>query len=120
MAKASTDSSTPVKEPHVLYAENMAFAGYGIPLWDPEPLKGEDEVVLGDVGILRNGHFRRLFNVLASGGHFWNAKGVPQDFVQHRLGTARIDGPHDVEATLLHSPSIRVESLQSEAARLCV
>ena len=86
-------------------------------MWDPEPAKGEGEVELGDVGILRDGQFRRLFNILVNGDHFWNLRGVPGDFVEHRLGAARVDGPHALDTAVFHSQDISLES-QPNALKL--
>ena len=40
------------------------FAVYGHALWDPDPGNLYPAVKVGDVGYIREGKFRRLFNVL--------------------------------------------------------
>ena len=42
----------------------MKFAVYGHALWDPDPGNLYPAVKVGDVGYIREGKFRRLFNVL--------------------------------------------------------
>ena len=45
-----------------VYAEQLAGLGKGIPMWFPEPDPAENEVRTGDVGVLVEGKFLRLFN----------------------------------------------------------
>lgn len=47
---------------HEVYAEQLGKLTKGFPLWFPEPLDVEVEV--GDVGLLLNGEFKRLFNAV--------------------------------------------------------
>ncbi|OCH86826.1 WD40 repeat-like protein [Obba rivulosa] len=46
---------------HKVYAEQLRYLGYGMPLWHPEPTVSE-EVEIGDVGYFHRGGFYRLFN----------------------------------------------------------
>ena len=47
-----------------VYAEQLAQLGIGIPMWYPEPDTPENEVRTGDVGVLVEGKFLRLFNAI--------------------------------------------------------
>lgn len=64
--------------PWDIYAEQLFPIGYGHPLWIPEP--NEREVQIGDVGWLKEGEFRALFNSMKPSDDPINAKGVPADF----------------------------------------
>lgn len=65
--------------PWDIYAEQLISLGYGHPLWIPEP--NEREVEIGDVGWLKEGEFRPLFNTMKPENHPVNlAKGVPRGF----------------------------------------
>ena len=64
--------------PWDIYAEQLFPVGYGHPLWIPEP--NEREVQIGDVGWLKEGEFRALFNSMKRSDDPVNAKGVPADF----------------------------------------
>ncbi|OCH88503.1 hypothetical protein OBBRIDRAFT_85650 [Obba rivulosa] len=44
------------------YAKQLFFLGFGLPLWTPEERMEAGDVLLGDVGILQDGSFHRLFN----------------------------------------------------------
>lgn len=54
--------------PSQIYHNGLIKCGLGIPLWHPEPLpkgaRGGGEIRIGDVGILDDGRFVRLFNVM--------------------------------------------------------
>ncbi|KAI0696216.1 WD40-repeat-containing domain protein [Cerioporus squamosus] len=65
--------------PWDIYAEQLLPVGYGHPLWIPEP--NEREVEIGDVGWLKTGEFRALFNSMQPHDDPVNLdKGVPRDF----------------------------------------
>ena len=61
-----------------IYAEQLFSLGYGHPLWIPEP--NEREVELGDVGWIKEGEVRTLFNSMKSDSDAVNRKGVPVNF----------------------------------------
>ncbi|KAH9918679.1 WD40-repeat-containing domain protein [Fomitopsis serialis] len=50
--------------PAEVYAQQLFKLGYGYPLWEPDPPNDEHEVLIGDVGYLRDGGFYRLFNAM--------------------------------------------------------
>ncbi|TBU52472.1 hypothetical protein BD310DRAFT_997709, partial [Dichomitus squalens] len=72
-----------------IYGEQLFWAGYGYPLWVPDGEGGE--LFIGDVGWMRQGEFRPLFNSREDTDdpiHF--DKGVPQNFtVLDRLKLGR-------------------------------
>ncbi|KAI0756081.1 hypothetical protein C8Q80DRAFT_6164 [Daedaleopsis nitida] len=47
-----------------IYSRQLISLGYGHPLWGPEPCSNFGPIRLGDVGYLREGHFRVLFNTM--------------------------------------------------------
>ncbi|KAH9950735.1 hypothetical protein B0H21DRAFT_685940 [Amylocystis lapponica] len=66
--------------PWEIYAEQLFQRGHGHPLWDPQPTK-HGEVLIGDVGYMRNGRFYRLFNATRSAEDEINRRyGVPAGF----------------------------------------
>ena len=96
----------------LVYAEELSRKGRGIPLWYPEPSPA-GEVQIGDVGILFNGAFHRLFNVRFDGKHPWNPQGVPDGHEPLPINEDGKDGwllhhrPDDIPQGLLSSKSIR-------------
>ncbi|CCL98820.1 uncharacterized protein FIBRA_00825 [Fibroporia radiculosa] len=65
---------------HDVYAEELFKRGQGYPLWCPELGRNNNEIMIGDVGIVDKGSFRPLFNATLEKDHPINRKGVPQDF----------------------------------------
>lgn len=43
-----------------IYAEQLMRLDYGYPLWHPEPPNDEKEVLIGDVGFIRDGIFSQV------------------------------------------------------------
>lgn len=83
-----------------VYASELVRLGFGHPLWYPEPTKF-GEVEIGDVGVIQEGRFFRLFNAMRDEDDPVNAKGVPDGFVKlvvnedlrHRLPNCLPKGP---------------------------
>ena len=74
-------SSFMATTPWDIYAQQLFPIGYGHPLWIPEPDEHHREVDIGDVGWLKAGEFRALFNSMKPDGDPFNIlKGVPRDF----------------------------------------
>lgn len=59
-----------------VYADQLYKLGKGYAQWQPEPTKF-GEILLGDVGFLREGSFYRLFNILHDSDHPINAEAYP-------------------------------------------
>lgn len=93
---------------HEIYAQQMSKLMHGLPLWEPEPPWQTGEVQIGDVGYVRNGHFRRLFNAAVPLGHESNALlGVPEGHEPLELSAADIhrnERYHPIGA--LHTASV--------------
>lgn len=64
-----------------VYAKELAHHKLGYPLWVPEPEKS-GEVLIGDVGFVREGRFRRLFNAMRPSDDPVNGGRVPEGFQQ--------------------------------------
>jgi hypothetical protein len=65
----------------------MTFPGYGHPLWEPDPGNLYPAVKVGDVGYIREGKFRRLFNaLLPAEDKSHEAFGVPEHHEPLTLG----------------------------------
>lgn len=52
-----------------IYEEHLSKLQLGHPLWQPEPRRSkqdtlEDEIQIGDIGVIREGTFYRILNVL--------------------------------------------------------
>ena len=57
--------SLAVDQPFSVYRDQLTALCHGLPLWNPNPLKGVyNKVSIGDVGFLREGTFIRMFNVM--------------------------------------------------------
>lgn len=66
-----------------VFQEQLVPLGHGIPLWFPEPDSNVDcgEILVGDVGYLRDGSFFRFFNATLPADDPINSSiGVPEDF----------------------------------------
>ena len=63
-----------------IFREELAlkYPAYGHALWQPSPGESYAEVDIGDVGFIRGGYFRRLFNILLPEDHESHRDGVPQ------------------------------------------
>lgn len=68
-------------KPAFVYADQLVGKGYGLPLWQPDPPR-EGEIQIGDVGVLDDGRFIRLFNAMQNARHILNINGVPKGFKQ--------------------------------------
>ena len=77
---------------HEVYAEQLGKLCKGFPLWFPEPLPKEDPIELGDVGLLLNGEFKRLFNAVRAprSGEIY-----PEDF-EFLTYQSRLESEHDL------------------------
>ncbi|KAH9049753.1 hypothetical protein EDB83DRAFT_1384873 [Lactarius deliciosus] len=79
----------------------MKFPAYGHALWEPDPGNLYPPVEVGDVGYIREGKFRRLFNVLYPAEHPSHSNfGVPEyheqltPSVEHHIETSTLS-PHN-------------------------
>ncbi|KZT71142.1 hypothetical protein DAEQUDRAFT_658560, partial [Daedalea quercina L-15889] len=64
-----------------VYAEQLFGLNFGYPLWNPEPPQSGSEVLIGDVGFVRDGTFFRMFNATKAHDDPINAEdGVPEDY----------------------------------------
>ena len=62
-----------------VYAQQLFRLGFGYPLWDPEPARGE--VFVGDVGFVSSdGSFHRIFNATQPSSDPNNRFGVPDGY----------------------------------------
>lgn len=62
-----------------VYARQLFRLGFGYPLWDPEPPRGE--VFVGDIGFVGNdGSFHRVFNATLQETDPNNRFGVPAGY----------------------------------------
>ena len=69
------------RPPWDTYSQELRSLGHGLPLWRPEPDTRYGAVSLGDVGYVREGHFRFLFNCMLPADHSQNSiRGVPPGF----------------------------------------
>ncbi|KAF9459074.1 hypothetical protein BDZ94DRAFT_1061835 [Collybia nuda] len=95
---------------HDIYAEQLRDLRRGHPLYHPEP-RAEGPVEIGDVGYIKDGAFRRLFNVSRPPDDPVQRFGVPDDFVQLNLGAMdRFDAV--LEPGPLHSRTISTISTE--------
>jgi hypothetical protein len=69
-----------------IYRDQLASLYHGHALWQPDPAGLYDRVNVGDVGIVKQGHFLRMFNALLPAGDAAQVYGVPDGFVQLNMG----------------------------------
>ena len=72
------------------YRDQLASLLRGHALWEPDPSGLYDQVQVGDVGYVREGHFLRLFNALLSADNHAQVHGVPEGFFPLNIGPANI------------------------------
>ena len=99
--------------PWDIYADQLFPVGYGHPLWIPEP--NEREVQIGDVGWLKEGEFRALFNSMKPSDDPINAKGVPAGFSLFRPPNLSVGKCDKIIQDVVCSRSIRIFENSAEA-----
>ncbi|TBU45946.1 hypothetical protein BD309DRAFT_955063 [Dichomitus squalens] len=103
--------------PWHIYAEQLFWAGYGYPLWVPDGEGGEP--FIGDVGWMRQGEFRPLFNSREDAEdpiHF--DKGVPQNFtVLDRLKLGVTGKDHLIKHQFVCGQNLRQKVLKGPKRR---
>ncbi|KAK7691068.1 hypothetical protein QCA50_006171 [Cerrena zonata] len=70
-----------------IYARQMLSLNYGLALWQPSPSTGHTCVRIGDVGYIRDGSFRFLFNAAKPNGP------VPDGFEPLKIGDIHTNQP---------------------------
>ena len=68
------------------YRDQLASLYHGHALWLPDPAGLYDQVRVGDVGLVRQGHFLRIFNALLPRDDPTQVYGVPEGFVPLNMG----------------------------------
>lgn len=68
------------------YRDQLAGLFHGHALWVPDPSGLYDQVQVGDVGYVREGHFLRMFNALLPADDPTQVYGVPEGFVSLNMG----------------------------------
>lgn len=80
---------------------SIKFPAYGHALWEPNPGNLYPPVEIGDVGYIREGKFRRLFNVLLPVEHPSHSNfGVPE---HHEQLTVNIENHIDIGTLSRHN-----------------
>ena len=92
--------------PTVYAAELQRYGGVwlGHALWYPSPDRGE-EVQIGDVGFVKEGRFRRFFNVVTEDGFIDGKR--PENFTPLKYTTALQDG-RTMNTTPIVSKSVTI------------
>ena len=103
-------------KPWDIYAQQLLPVGYGHPLWVPEPSSTSGrEVLIGDVGWLKEGEFRALFNSMRDKEDPVNQeKNVPRDFTVFSPSNISIGKSDKITATMVFSQSIKASDAQAE------
>lgn len=68
------------------YRDQLASLYHGYALWVPDPSGLYDQVRVGDVGYVREGHFLPMFNALLPANDLTQVYGVPGGFVPLNVG----------------------------------
>jgi hypothetical protein len=69
-----------------IYREQLSSLYRGHALWDPAPAGLYDQVRIGDIGVVLQGHFARMFSALLPADHPSQVNGVPYDFAPLDMG----------------------------------
>jgi hypothetical protein len=69
-----------------IYREQLSSLYHGHALWEPNPAGLYDQVRVGDVGVVLQGHFARMFNALLPAEHPLQGYGTPYDFAPLNMG----------------------------------
>ncbi len=81
--------------PWDIYSEQLLHLGYGYPLWNPDQPQRRS-VLVGDVGMVREGEFIPLFNTLQDAtSEIQPRRMVPTDFVPLPRDRLFIIGPRE-------------------------
>lgn len=106
------------KAPAEVYAKQLFSLNYGYPLWNPEPPAHEGEVLIGDVGFVKNGTFYRMFNAIRPSDDPVNKDGVPEGYTpfQFRSEKSCISRPAAIKRGVLHSRTIKKHDVEVSAS----
>ena len=99
--------------PWDIYASQLWNTGFGHPLWIPEP--NEREVEIGDVGWLKKGEFRPLFNSRKPEGDPTNQKGVPRAYKMFNPKNSSVLESTPIMQKMVCSQSIHKFDVQGNA-----
>ena len=79
-----------------IYGQQLFHHGHGYPLWMPDPDPSASEVRIGDVGWMKLGGFRQLFNARDDPDSQRAGHGLlPTGFVPFNPPNLIISGPHE-------------------------
>ncbi|KAM5536984.1 hypothetical protein V8D89_009313 [Ganoderma adspersum] len=100
-------------KPWDIYAEQLFPSGYGHPLWKPEPNPSSGrEVFIGDVGWLKEGEFRALFNSMKDADDPINEeKSVPRDYTVFESTNMSIGRSDKITSSIVFSRSITADDM---------
>ncbi len=101
--------------PWDIYAEQLFPVGYGHPLWHPEPQRRR-EANVGDVGWLKEGELRPLFNSMKPESDPVNPMGVPTDFTEFNPHNVSIGERNKITQHIVYSRSIHNMEAGAELA----
>ncbi|TBU52469.1 WD40-repeat-containing domain protein [Dichomitus squalens] len=106
----------PQQNPWNIYAEQLFPMGFGYPLWIPEPSRDRGrQVYIGDVGWIKQGEFRALFNCMKPEDDPVNEeKGVPLDFQLFNPKNVSIGRCERIGQKVVASSSIRTIEAQGD------
>lgn len=101
-----------------IYAEQLFPKGYGHPLWIPEPT--ERPLRIGDVGWMKDGQFRPLFNFMAPENDLINAsQGVPPNYEMLSSREISINGNiEEIHQQAIHSGGMHLLDTRGEVDRV--
>lgn len=104
-----------------IYARELMPLGFGHPLWGPEPCLQFGEVRLGDVGYLRDGRFRFLFNTMRDAEDPVNVqRGVPSGFeVFDPPDPMIVHDLNEITQTEIHSKNLHSTSVSTMTSAGC-
>ena len=90
-----------------IYAKQLFPTCHGYPLWHPEiePARGL-EIQIGDVGFLKDGAFKRIFNATLPSGHSDQIFGTPEQHEALEIKPFLIHRRENIITTPVRSHSV--------------
>lgn len=105
-------------KPSDVYAKELFSAGFGYPLWNPHPCStNRREPFVGDIGCLKDGEFRALFNSMQDAHHPVNqGLNVPRDFRIFRPPNLLINTTERITQQMVFSRGVTESEVQVDVA----
>ncbi|KAI0052243.1 ras GEF [Auriscalpium vulgare] len=100
--------------PHDVYSEQLSVFRYGLAIWEPHPNPIWPPVMIGDVGYMFYGRFKRLFNIHLPHDHRYQPETMPEQFETLPLDQSHIDTHRHLQPGVYYSRSVRARTVSGQ------